>query len=64
MLDAVSGYVKRLAAGAAVLLLAGAAVAPRGVVALWLTGSALGSSGEMHIYFVDDESKPDWVGHG
>lgn len=42
----VSNKVKRFSIGGAVVLLAAAAAVPRGVVALWLAGSALASSGK------------------
>lgn len=44
----VSGKVKRASAGGALLLLAGAAAAPRGLIALGLAGGALANAGEKH----------------
>lgn len=42
----VSGKVKRVASGGALLLLAAAAACPRGIMALGLSGGALTSAGE------------------
>lgn len=46
----VSATVKRLSAGGTVLLLAGAAVAPRGLVPAGLAAGALASAGERFNY--------------